>query len=84
MISPQRRAEVIDALRRGTVPKAGLDVLAVGYGRLRTSWGHVLLGVRSNIHTLSFSTPLGSGNHVSLRTASMWRGKLGVFPFALP
>ena len=34
MISPQRRAEVIDALRRGTVPKAGLDALAVGYGRL--------------------------------------------------
>ena len=52
MISPQRRAEVIDALRRGTVPKAGLDVLAVGYGRLqgtldeeldaaRTSWGQI-------------------------------------------
>ena len=35
MISPQRRAEVIEALRRGTVPKAGLDALAVGYGRLQ-------------------------------------------------
>jgi len=34
MISSQRRAEVIEALRRGTVPKAGLDTLAVGYGRL--------------------------------------------------
>ncbi len=35
MISAQRRAEVIEALRRGTVPKAGLDALAVGYGRLQ-------------------------------------------------
>jgi len=42
------------------------------------------LAVRSNIQTLSFSTPLGSGNHAPLRTASMWRGKLGGFPFALP
>jgi hypothetical protein len=48
------------------------------------SWGSSFLGVRSNIHTLSFSTPLGSGNHASLRTASMWRGKLAVFPYALP
>ena len=44
--------------------------------------GHLAVG--SNIQTQSFSTPLGSGNHASLRTASMWRGKLGVFPFALP
>ena len=29
-ISPRRRREVIDALRRGTVPQQGLDVLAVG------------------------------------------------------
>ena len=30
MISPQRRREIIDALRRGTVPERGLDALAVG------------------------------------------------------
>ena len=30
MISPQRRQEIIDALRRGTVPERGLDALAVG------------------------------------------------------
>ncbi len=30
MISPQRRREIIDALRRGTVPHRGLDALAVG------------------------------------------------------
>jgi hypothetical protein len=33
-ISKRRRREVIDALRRGTVPRNGLDVLAVGLDRL--------------------------------------------------
>ncbi len=33
MVSPQRRSEIIDALRRGTVPKNGLDALAVGFDR---------------------------------------------------
>jgi hypothetical protein len=32
-ISAARRAEVIDALRRGTVPQAGLDLFAVGMDR---------------------------------------------------
>lgn len=32
-ISDRRRREVIDALRRGTVPRNGLDVLAVGLDR---------------------------------------------------
>ncbi|WP_262103918.1 BREX system ATP-binding protein BrxD [Arthrobacter sp. Marseille-P9274] len=32
-ISGRRRREVVDALRRGTVPQQGLDVLAVGLGR---------------------------------------------------
>lgn len=32
-ISVRRRREVIDALRRGTVPRSGLDVLAVGLDR---------------------------------------------------
>jgi P-loop Domain of unknown function (DUF2791) len=31
MISPQRRSEIIDALRRGTVPSNGLDAFAVGF-----------------------------------------------------
>lgn len=34
MISAQRRREVIDALRRGTVPDRGLDALAVGLDHL--------------------------------------------------
>lgn len=32
-ISPERRREIIDALRKGTVPKRGLDFLAVGLSR---------------------------------------------------
>lgn len=32
-VSPERRTEIIDALRRGTVPSRGLDVLAVGLDR---------------------------------------------------
>ncbi|TVR58349.1 MAG: BREX system ATP-binding protein BrxD, partial [Gemmatimonadales bacterium] len=34
MISPARRQEIVDALRRGTVPQRGLDVLAVGLDAL--------------------------------------------------
>ena len=33
-ISAQRRREIIDALRRGTVPQRGLDVFAVGLQRV--------------------------------------------------
>jgi len=33
MLSPKKRTEMIDALRRGTVPKDGLDALAVGLER---------------------------------------------------
>jgi hypothetical protein len=33
MASPQRQREIIDALRRGTVPQSGLDTFAVGMDR---------------------------------------------------
>ena len=33
MVSPQRRREIIDALRRDTVPQRGLDAFAVGMDR---------------------------------------------------
>ncbi|WP_295385202.1 BREX system ATP-binding protein BrxD [uncultured Thiodictyon sp.] len=33
MVSQHRRAEIVDALRRGTVPQNGLDTLAVGIER---------------------------------------------------
>jgi hypothetical protein len=42
MASPQRRAEIIDALRRGTVPKNGLDALAVGFDRFVTTFDQEL------------------------------------------
>jgi hypothetical protein len=32
-ISPERRREIVDALRRGTVPQRGLDIFAVGLDR---------------------------------------------------
>ncbi|EUA08682.1 hypothetical protein I553_9738 [Mycobacterium xenopi 4042] len=32
-MSARRRREILDALRRGTVPSNGLDQLAVGLGR---------------------------------------------------
>lgn len=37
MLSPQRRAEVIDALRRGTVPRDGLAAFAVGVDRFEAA-----------------------------------------------
>lgn len=36
-LSARRREETIDALRRGTVPKAGLDALAVGLDRFEAA-----------------------------------------------
>jgi hypothetical protein len=33
MVSPQKRIDILNALRRGTVPHAGLDALAVGIER---------------------------------------------------
>lgn len=37
MISPQRRNEIIDALRRGTVPSRSLDAFAVGVHRFEVA-----------------------------------------------
>ncbi|HLS32331.1 MAG TPA: BREX system ATP-binding domain-containing protein, partial [Brevibacterium sp.] len=36
-VSARRRREVVDALRRGTVPSQGLDLLAVGLDRFSTA-----------------------------------------------
>ncbi|WP_275557515.1 BREX system ATP-binding protein BrxD [Streptomyces sp. 5-6(2022)] len=36
-VSAARRREVVDALRRGTVPQAGLDLFAVGLDRFQSS-----------------------------------------------
>lgn len=47
MISPQRRADILDALRRGTVPRSGLDVLAVGLGGFESVLEEELARVRT-------------------------------------
>jgi hypothetical protein len=36
-VSPRRRREIVDALRRGTVPQRGLDVMAVGLDRFQAA-----------------------------------------------
>ncbi len=46
-ISARRRQEVVNALRGGTVPQAGLDVLAVGLGRFETAIDEELAMVAS-------------------------------------
>lgn len=46
-LSPQRRQAVIDALRNGTVPQRGLDVLAVGLDTLQPTMLEELEQVRS-------------------------------------
>src|SRR5215207_11194136 len=35
MVSPQRQREIVDALRRGTVPQRSLDTFAVGLDRFQ-------------------------------------------------
>jgi hypothetical protein len=45
MISPQRRREIIDALRRGTVPQRGLDAFAVGTDRYTAAFDGDLAAV---------------------------------------
>ncbi|MGH9280008.1 MAG: BREX system ATP-binding domain-containing protein, partial [Acidimicrobiales bacterium] len=45
MISPQRRREIVDALRRGTVPPRGLDAFAVGTERYATTFDDELAAV---------------------------------------
>ena len=47
MISPQRRADILDALRRGTVPRSSLDVLAVGLDRFESVLEEELSRVRA-------------------------------------
>jgi hypothetical protein len=44
-ISERRRREVVDALRRGTVPESGLDVLAVGLSRFEAAIDEELAAV---------------------------------------
>src|ERR1039457_4007094 len=47
MVSPQRRSDIIDALRAGTVPRRGLDLLAVGMERFESAIDEELDSVRA-------------------------------------
>lgn len=47
MTSPQRRDEILNALRRGTVPQAGLDLLAVGLDRFEATVEEDLQRIRT-------------------------------------
>lgn len=46
MISPERRNEVVDALRRGTVPQRSLEAFAVGLDRFEGTFSEELESVR--------------------------------------
>lgn len=46
-LSPQRRQEIIDALRRGTVPRSSLDAFAVGLDRFNGTLDEELQSVKS-------------------------------------
>jgi hypothetical protein len=46
-ISPQRRQEIIDALRRGTVPRMGLDAFAVNLDRFEATLDEELARVKA-------------------------------------
>lgn len=46
-VSPQRRQEIIDALRRGTVPRQGLDALATGLEGFQAALAEELQTVKS-------------------------------------
>ena len=45
-VSPKRRQDVLDALRRGTVPQQGLDVLAVGLDRFEAHFDEEFVRVK--------------------------------------
>src|SRR5436309_14688097 len=45
-VSPRRRQEIIDALRRGTVPHSSLDAFAVGLERFEPALEQELLAVK--------------------------------------
>jgi hypothetical protein len=49
-VSPVRRREIVDALRRGTVPQRGLDVLAVGIDHLAPTFDAELDVVAAGSH----------------------------------
>lgn len=61
-ISPRRRRDIIDALRRGTVPQRGLDVMAVGLDRFAAALDDELDAVsQGSAHFKALRGEYGSG-----------------------
>lgn len=61
-LSARRRRDVIDALRRGTVPQRGLDVMAVGLDRFETALDGELEAVAGgSAHLKAVRGEYGSG-----------------------
>lgn len=68
MISPQRRQDVVDALRRGTVPERGLDLLAVGLDRFEGAIDEELAKVqRGGANFKAIRGEYGSGKTFAVR-----------------
>ena len=62
MVSPQRAREIVDALRRGTVPQSGLAALAVGLSRFEDAIDGELEDVRhGGAHFKAVRGEYGSG-----------------------
>jgi len=61
-ISPQRRDEILEALRRGTVPSNSLDAFAVGLERLVPTLDEELHKVSACLRLL-ISTPYAASHH---------------------
>jgi hypothetical protein len=67
-ISAQRRQDIIDALRRGTVPQHGLDALAVGLEHFETAFAEELTGVaRGGAVFKAIRGDYGSGKTFTVR-----------------
>jgi hypothetical protein len=67
-ISAQRRQDIIDALRRGTVPQHGLDALAVGLEHFETAFAEELAGVaRGGAVFKAIRGDYGSGKTFTVR-----------------
>lgn len=67
-VSPQRRHDIIDALRRGTVPQYGLDALAVGLDLLEPTFDEEIARVaRGGAVFKAVRGDYGSGKTFTLR-----------------
>jgi hypothetical protein len=67
-VSPQRRQDIIDALRRGTVPQYGLDALAVGLEPFEPTFNEEIAKVaRGGAVFKALRGEYGSGKTFTLR-----------------